>query len=296
MTSLLASRPDLVRLVRSGMSALPLREDFWGVLAHGVGITIPVLRDNLAELYDSGVVVGMGGEPNPTGPLHREALVSGHNAPGALVRWRTADGGLASCTAESSPPAGTPALRWVKVGWFPDLTFPQEENLLLPSVDRSLLDIEPGTADPPLSPTADALRRALESPRPFLPPDPLWDQIAALVPGCSPGEARASVAQLVATRRWRRFALRLDLTRVGWRGCGMAGWNLAEEDAPKAAQALARVAGSGDIALRRATPGFPCTLTALLIGREPGSGHAAAERISAQWNRPLAFWQDVVLP
>jgi DNA-binding Lrp family transcriptional regulator len=293
---LLASRPDLVRLVKSGMSALPLRPDFWPTLAHGVGLTVDALGDALRELHDAGILAGIGGEPNPVHPDLAESLVP--SPAGTAVRWRPAieADGWHSCLAETPLPGAVAARQWYKVGWFPNLSFPETENLLEPAVDRSLLDVEPGRLESPLPAAAPGVARLLDTPRMFLPPVPLWNQIAALLDGISPDDVRASVAQLVVARRWRRFAFRLDLARAGWAGCGLAGWELPPDDAPRAAQALARVAGSGDIALRSPAHGFSCTLTALLVAREPGAGHAAAERIAAQWNRPLAFWQEVRLP
>jgi DNA-binding Lrp family transcriptional regulator len=290
---LLAERPDLVRLLKSAMAALPLREDFWAVLAHGIGVTTPQLGLLLEELYSCDAARGLAGEPNPLVPDSPEVLCrTDLLPPDAIVRWR-ADG-LASILRPAAPPAGAvPALGWFKVGWLPDLTLPDSEDLLAASTDRSLLDIEP-----PRTPDADetlvaTVRAHFETPRPFLPPATPWEQAAQAL-GLSPDAIRDTVARLVLTRQWRRFALRLDLGALGWRGVAVAGWRIEDPEVARAAQALARVTGSGDVALRPAGGSLDCNLTALLVGREPGAGMDAALRIADRWNRPLAFRHEVL--
>ncbi|MBX3727709.1 MAG: Lrp/AsnC family transcriptional regulator [Candidatus Sumerlaeia bacterium] len=290
---LLAERPDLVRLLKTTMAALPLREDFWSVLAHGIGVTTPQLGALLEELYACEAARGLAGEPNPLDPDCPEALCrTDLLPPEAAVRWR-ADG-FASALLPAAPPAGAaPALGWYKVGWLPDLTLPDTEDLLAASTDRSLLDVEPVRPAEAEQETLEAVRAYFETPRRWLPPRTPWEQAAEAL-GLSPDVVRDTVARLVLARRWRRFAMRLDLGALGWRGVAVAGWRIEDPEVARAAQALARVTGSGDVALRPAGGAFDCNLTALLIGRQPGVGMDAALRIADRWNRPLAFRHEVL--
>ncbi|MBI5155018.1 hypothetical protein HZA57_07255 [Candidatus Poribacteria bacterium] len=57
--------------------------------------------------------------------------------------------------------------------------------------------------------------------------------------------------------------------------------------------ALASIRGTGDVCLREPSPDWPFNLCALFLGREPGSGCAAADQCARQWGRPLGRWTDL---
>jgi hypothetical protein len=164
---------------------------------------------------------------------------------------------------------------------------------LVPQVERTNLDLTPGdeTSLPP------GFVEGLVRLQPGFIPHPgrdFWEQVSEIVG--TPQTAttsRSMVTQAILSRTWRRFAWRVDYARAGWHGCGLAEWDLHDNEAIQAAGALARIRGTADVCVRKPSTEFPHAVSAVLIGREPGSGAQAAARISEQWGRPLARWTDL---
>lgn len=302
MTELLRESPDLVRLLKSGMSALPLREDFWGTLTYGLGCGLDELGVALRLLYESGIVHGMGGEANPVRPGMTERLDWRDGDPGQRpeVRWRgrTESGRwiVSSLEGPGVPVAGE-AIQWLKVGYLPDLSFPDSEGLLEPGGERTLLPGQLGDAAEALPEPSGtgAIEREMLIPRRPLPPEPVWRSLTEDANNLDADRVRQSIGFLLMVRRWRRFAFRLNLTAMGWRGCAVAGWAIEDGEAPRAAGALARARGTGDVAVRQPVEPGAASVTALLIGREPGAGLAAARCVEEQWGRRAVFAEAIAL-
>lgn len=291
--SLLREEPDCVRLLKSAQAALPMTAAFWDDLSRGLGIAPERLAHLLERLQGEGLVAGAWGEPNPASPDFRETLHFG-NAPPAqedLVRWRSD----AVTSILSRDNTGWPAQRWWKVGTLPDWNLGEPRQLLAASTDRTSLvpDEQPAAPSPP-SAEERAVLRLLSKPLRLAPPQTPWDGLGEQA-AITPEQARRAVASLILSRRWRRFALRLNLHTMGWRGCGLACWRIEDDQAPRAAQALARIRGTGDVTLRRPTADWPFNLIALLIAADDGAGEHAARLIGEQWGREPGRWLPLAL-
>ncbi|MCB2154015.1 hypothetical protein KQI84_03960 [bacterium] len=287
---LLEENPILIRLLRSGQAALPVTKDFWNDLAYGIGIKAGDLRSGLEDLYAAGLSAGFWGEPNPSHPNIGEALLQGDVQDESLcVRYllETEMGVLTSVAGEqrSMDAGGSPSIRWFKTGWSPNLSLPEQENLLEAGADRSTLIKDQPEAK--AIPDEDRpVWEALKTPRRLLSATSPWEQIGDLC-GIQPEEARMAIQRLTMNKFWRRFALKLNPTAMGWEGCGLACWQLRDEDASKAANAVSLIRGSGDVCLRTLSDSLPYNLMVLLIGRHADSGMLAAEEISRRWNVEL---------
>lgn len=315
LPELFAQRPLLYRLMRSGQAALPLTPAFWAELADGLEIPAAELDEHLATLYAAGFVDGIGAEASPCGPGIGEAMMPA-SALDALLpsastviapRWRArmADGGelvsVAILPTQGRPAtmaanaAQWPSIDWWKAGTNVDLNAidgdaaARDRALLAPTTDRTMgtRPIDGGR----LQPLTVGEERAL-----------LLTQVGRLLPaGGTPWDAtargpvagedvRKGLTALMVRKVLRRFSLKLNLTALGWRGCGMACWKFDDAEAPMAAESLAGIKGTGDVCLRRPTAAWPFNVSALVLGFDDGAGERAANNIARQWGRPVGRW------
>ncbi len=277
----------LLKFLKSTQAAFPLGRDPWADLAHGLFASDSEVREWVDDLNAAGAIVGMWTEPNVRHPAISETLCIGE-PPG--VRWsaQTGDGTLASRWQHGAEATeGWPAERWFKIGMALDLRVPGEQSdPFSASPDRSLIPETPNEW-PRIDPEVVAELRALSQPVPLQSDIPFWSylQSATRLP-----DPRASIPRVVLSRLARRFALRLSPTALGWRGCGMACWRLADEDAPRAAAALAAITCTGDVAIRTPTADWPFNVSAVLLCHGEGSGEKNAAEISRRWGRDLGRW------
>ena len=299
----LNSSPELLKFIRSTSVALPFDRDPWAVVAGGLRVERPLVLRYLRDLMAEGALLGVWGEPNPAIDEGQEVLMEFEEAPpdkaeGAVVRWkaRRREGGwLGSVMAlVRSPGAGARARRFLKAGFA--LTFNDDPGaLLLPDEDRTRLLTGERFHLPPMSYEEAVFSDQLFAPVRFNPEEPLWEWIGR-GSGFGEEEARLLARRLVYHQVWRRFALRYDLGRLGWKGCGLATWEFPEGEgvAQEAAKALAALRGTADVALREPREaGGPVRLMALWVGRGEGDGESAAREVARQWSRPLAGFEAV---
>ncbi|MEQ8820277.1 MAG: hypothetical protein RLY93_08525 [Sumerlaeia bacterium] len=302
---LLTDNPHCLRLLRSAQVAFPVTDSPWDDLAEGLGLSRGELEAAYSVLLDEGLIDGLWLEPNPVYPfcLERLAASAAPPPPDGALRWRGASGGrhLASRLWLSEPEEaqgfdGTEvrSVQWFKAGFLPDLTLPEGENLLAAAQDRSMSVEGQPPEDPDFTEDHQAIWKELAAPLALPAGEDPWAAVAART-DLSPDRARRGVMENIVAKRARRLALRPVLARLGWRGTGLACWTLTAEDAPKAAAALARCAGVGDVCLRQSLSTWPSNLCALFLGREAGTGLAAAEAASAKWGRKITAWYDLEL-
>jgi len=275
-------------ILASGRVALPLVDDPLAALADGFRIKRTELAGILRRGVESGDLLGVWAEANPNSESWHEHLVEGRPPPGPMVRWRAEfpNGGcLASVLLPRGTigfPAGTPAEDMTKCG------FPcSGRGPLEPSADRTYL-VEGPPAPGPDHPAALTLVHLLSGG--YLPDfdENLWVQLSRAW-GHPPRHTQTAMREILMSRVIRRFALLTSMNE--WTGCGMARWVLRDPaQAPAAAGALARLAGTGDVAVR---PGG--VVTAIFLSRQPAGGEAAAREVARQWGLPLDRWQELRL-
>ncbi len=292
MHPIFTEHPILVRLLKSAQSALPVTRDPWHDLAYGIGLSREELTDKLLDLQERGILLGMMGETNIAHPLYRELIVLRNIPNPERERW-ISTGQTASLWKHYYELTDRKPDRIVKAGLL--LPWPGEGekiNLLAPSSDRTPLvrDDDPAIKKS-ITRQQEKLFEMLARPIPVDPTRTPWEQIAELSASFTPEEVRQDLMQLILAKRFRRFAFRISPKAAGFQGCGMAYWKLDEADAPRAAQALAAVRGTGDVIIR--SDNFMYNLTAVFLGDEPGSGKTAALDASQQWNRELGNWMDL---
>jgi hypothetical protein len=285
--------PALARLVRTTAAALPLTDDPWASLAHGLRLSRTELADLLRQLQSDGLLLGIWGEPH----AHRAGaqlanLAAGPPPPDAIVRW-LADEGPAALLAPALLPGARPIAEYHKVGLVPDPT-ESHRGLLEPSADRTSLAPQEPVAPAAPSPHAAAVDAALRRPAPFDPEAPLWEALATTA-GVPPAAARAAARELVLARHWQRLALRWDIAALGWAGCGLAVWSLAgPDDAREAGRLLAGLHGTAEVFTVNG-PGPGATLHALLLAPAAGPAETAARALAQHWGVPLVDWAPLRL-
>lgn len=301
MIQALLEKPEILRALRSMAVAVPFERDPWGTVAQGLRMDRGALVEALSELQRTGVIHGVWGEPNPALEEAKESLVefaddkSFQPAPGQVVRWRArkAGGGwLASVNAIGrSAGIGWEATRFAKAG-LPLQGTGGTPDLLRPGADRTHLVNGERLHIPPLEYEEVQIADRLFIPITIDLASSFWSQVSA---GIRYGEeeTRLLARKLVYHQVWRRLAVRLNPAKLGWSGCGLACWKLAEEDLAEATAALAGIQSTGDVVSRRATTAWPYNLSAIVLARESGGGKSAAEKISAQWGRQLGCWLDL---
>lgn len=296
----LPKQPETRRLLQSAQVAMPLTEDPLADLAGGLRQDRKALEGALRDLHESGGVRGVFGEPNVAMAAAREQFTEASAEPpregrGTVIRWQGRDPEGRShwsrfwMEAGDSADACRSAGRFHKSGF--QLSFRDgPEELLRPGNERSLLVRGPALPMPEQLPRpAKRLADMLFRPVPFDPEEVLWPQLARAA-RIDAAEVLPALRYILRTGLFRRFALALSPTALGWRGCGLAVWTFGEaEEAliPQAAAALAALSGTGDVARRGPE------LHALFLGREPGTGETAAGEVARQWGRPLARWVDL---
>jgi len=273
----LESNALALRLLKSGQAALPVTRDFWGDLSRGLGATTEEIGEALELLYAAGLVEGAWTEPNPALDDWREALVAEEPGDRAIVRWH--GGALHSVV--------TPVENaWLSQSWFKS---------------GFLLDFERGGAD--FSPQRERTTSAractgswdfILPPARITPSQSPWEHWGKRL-SMDPERVRREAAHAVAAGHFQRFAWRVRPAALGFEGCGMACWKLAEAEAPRAAVALAELRATGDVCVRLPTAQHPFNLTALVLARRPGDGERLAHEIGGKWGRPLGRWIDLEL-
>lgn len=293
-------KEDAVRkLVRSGYTALPLERDPVGLLASAVGLDRDRCVQVLRELHDQGLLLGIRGEPNPAlGSMHETLVCSAKDFPpvgesGAAIRWygKTTDGSWCFSAMWARQPAeeGSRGHDFTKLG------LPLHEGpLLVPSADRTYLVRDEEGDLPMLADSESQLADRLFSPMLIDPEKDFWLQVGEGIELPS-GAVREAVRKLLRERVWRRFSFRFDMAALGYNGCGLAFWDLEEENLSDAARALAALGGTGDVCVRQSCDPARGNLMGLFLGREAGEGENAAESVSRQWGRPLSGWIDLEL-
>lgn len=283
---LLADRPEMRALLRSGAAALPFGQGFWGELARGMRVEEERVASWVAQLQDARVLEGFWLEPNPDHPAAREALVRGPIPGGPIpgstvIRWQA--GSLASVLVGPGEPQGLDkAIAWHKAAPTPPLDDPMPADFAVEE-DRTLFvsPEEHGRTDEDSTPAEEALFRAMSTPSRLDHPATPYSVAAELLGGDA--DARAALAGCVVKRRARRLSWRVRPAAAGFGGMALAEWLVPVAAASKAAAALARVRLAGDVAQRDPGGRAGARITAVLWGRSGAEAADLARRIGAKW-------------
>lgn len=281
-------QPENLKLLRSIAVALPLSPDPVEALAAGFRVPKSAMVDRLKGLMADGIVLGVWGEPNP-------ALQGGDStigAPGATgrVRWSGRLEGGEAIEAVVNMAAGTNNANFLKAGT-PPIIEQGVEALLGADQDRTCLVEMFPTPWEPLNDVEERLVRALVRPLAFDPAEGLWEQVGAAAKAGA-GESVMQIRRLVIRRYWRRIAMKVNLGRAGWNGCGLARWTMDPMTAREAGAALAALRCTGDVLVLPESKG---NLVALFMAMQADEGRRAAEAVSRQWGIAMERWESVML-
>ncbi len=271
------------KLLKSAQGALPVMEDFWGGLATGLGEDV---RPILASLQERGIVAGFCGEPNPAHPEVFESIAARERVAKGVVRWQ--GDAIASVLSAKDGAEGWRAVRWFKAGFGIDVREDGADSFA-PERDRTM-HVSPDEAAKcePATPVQRRVLDAFGEPVPFVADRSPWEVIGERA-SASPAEARDAVVRLVLTRRWRRFALRVNAGALGRSGGGLACWRIGEQ-VERAAMAAAGISATGDVAVREPGEEWPFDLSALIPSPAEGDGGDIARAISGKWGVELGRW------
>ncbi len=297
MIEQLAHDDPFHKLLISASIALPVQGNPIDKLSEAFRISPEEIEGRFSDLMENDEILGVWGEPNvhltefQEGLAYIDSFKLSEQSDGSFVRWvaKKEDKYLASLAKLGSrPECFSVGGRFFKVGVNYLTTHPLEtfnERTFLVS-DQDQQDMS--ELDPSLIP----LFQKLTLPQKVTYKN-FWRDLSNGL-NLSDEACRKGISQILVSKVCRRFALRLSLN--SFKGSGLVGWKIENPgDLPKAAQALSRVACSGDVCLRMPTKELDCNLTSLILSRRAGEGREVVKEIADQWGVNPSTWWDLEL-